>query len=176
MRLSTRIRLMREPRARRDYFAMDALAARVVRDYQRAVAADADRAELASILTGLAGCELSMSCLQALGWGPEPLPDGRELSEAIRTAGLLLLEVAACAAEGDRYRGVRAREFETELVAGALRVLALSYARGEGVGPALDGVGRAVVPVIGGQAAECLVPLMTAHGAEARWVEDGDRS
>lgn len=154
----------RESRQREDdHFDLDRIAGRMLGDYRQAVAGGAAGEELAQILTGIAGCELAMSRTNpAMGWGGEPDEDGGTVGESARSSGLLVLEIAAATSLGalNCYSGPPAPPFadEPEVVA-ALRDFAVTHS-----GAGLDQLWRAVVEVIGGQAAEVLVPLMVAHG------------
>lgn len=168
--LLTRIRDWMRPSHEADYFTVEKVAGRMLGDYQDAVASGDGRVELGHILTGIAGCELAMSrAVRAMGWNPDPTPEEPEHAEAVRLSGLLLQEIAYCAAEGKAYRGVRCRELETGPVGEALRALAIAYSRGEGdpglpgVGQAMSGLCHVLRGVLGGQASEVLVPLMIAH-------------
>jgi hypothetical protein len=186
-------------RCERDHhFALDRTAGHMLGDYQRAIAEGASRQTLAEILTGLAGCELAMSRTNHVGWGTDRDEDGFTVGESCRWSGLLVQEIAYCAGDEPsdglpEYRGVRAFEFQTEQIAEALTRLALSY-RGRAantagnlgvpgeppsVGQALDLLWHTVAAVIGGQAAEVLVPLMVAHGHDPYWEfynDDADRT
>lgn len=165
----TRVRSWLRRPHRHDHFALDGVAYRMLGDYQHAVASG--DANLANILTGIAGCALAMSRTnEAMGWNPDPTPDEPSVAESSRLSGLLVLEISYCAVEGTGYREVRCRELDTETVAAALRALAVAYhAEAAGhlltptVGQCLSDLWHAVVEVIGGQAAESLVPLMIAH-------------
>lgn len=164
--LLTRVRDWLRPSHESDHHLLDAIAGRMLGDYAAAVAGGAPREELADILTGIAGCELAMSrTMAAMGWDPEPAPGEPVLAESARLSGLLVQEVAYAAAEGQGYRGVRCRELDTTPIGEALRGLALAYdVEPVSVGRRLSEVWQAVAGVIGGQAAEALVPLMAAHG------------
>jgi hypothetical protein len=185
MSLLSRLRDWWRPSVEDDHFALDAVCGRMLDDYRTAAARpQVYNDELADILTGLAGCNLAMSRTnRAMGWNPDPTPEEPEHAESVRLAGLLLQEVAYCAAEGGEYRGVRCWELGAEPITEAFRLLAFAYA-GEtaqsggvlnrferwddnpaapSVGQALSDLWHAVLPVIHSQAAECLIPLMIAH-------------
>lgn len=167
-------------RAERDHFALDRAAGHMLADYRRAVERGDSREVLAGILTGVAGCELAMSRTNpAMGWGMEPDEDGCTVGESSRRSGLLVLELARCAASGPIPA---AFTVSPELASGGLQHIlagvALAYAgcspdpvtgaAAPGgpvpVGELLDDLWHVVVDVIGAQAAEVLVPLMAAHG------------
>jgi hypothetical protein len=165
-------------RAGHDYCAVDHVAGHLFRDYAQAVHNGSPRRVLAEILTGLAGCELALSRLNpAMGWGMDADEDGCTVGESARRGGLLVQEISYAAGEDD-YRGVRAVEFQCDDIAEDLRNVTLAYRgwvlnpRGNlgaptdsvPVGQRLGELWHVVVEVIGGQAAEVLVPLMDAHG------------
>ena len=151
---------VKQRRAERDYVSLDRVAGHLINDYRRAVQEGAPCQVIAEILTGLAGCEFAMSRTNpAMGWGTESDADGCTVGESCRRSGLLLLELAYVV--GDDEDPV---EFQQGVIAEALQKAAVAY-RDDPVmvGQRLDELWHAVVDVIGGQAAEVLLPLMLAH-------------
>lgn len=142
-------------------------AASMTVDYRVAVARDEPRENLAWILTGIAGCDLAASaCYHAAGWDPQPPPDGPSHAEATRLGGLIVQEVAYCAAEGMEYRGVRAIEYQRVPIGEALRNVAIAYVGLPGewvVSVRLRELMDAARVVAGGQALETLATLAAAH-------------
>lgn len=175
MSILSRLRSWWTPNLEDDHYTLDDIAGRMIGNYADLVSVGVDRRVLATVLTGLAGCQLAMSrAVEAADHDP----DGPPLAECDRLAGLLIQEIAYCAAEGGEYRGVRCLELMTGDVAEALKWLALAYdgwvynpignlnpnpGSGPTVGQRLDELWHAALDVIGGQAAECLVPLQIAH-------------
>lgn len=100
--------------------------------------------------------------ISAMGWGMDP-DDGWTGGDSCRNSGLLVLEIAQCAAAGIRY--VVADPLTWERHSACFEGLAKAFVEDPAsVGERLSDVWRAVAGEIGGQAAEVLVPLMHAHG------------
>lgn len=149
-----------------DVRTLGAITGSMIVDYRVAVARDEPRENLARILTGIAGCDLAASCFCAAGWDPYPRPDEPSHAEATRLGGLIVLEVAYCAAEGLAYRGVRAIEYQREPIGEALRNVALAYVGMPGewvVSVRLRELMDAARVVAGGQALERLATLTDEH-------------
>ena len=182
-----RIKNWLTPSLEDDYYALDGIAARMLGNYTDLVSVGADRRELAKVLTGVAGCCLAMSrAVEAADLDDGPEPGRPTQAESDRLEGLLLQEIAYCVAEGIEYRGVRCRELEAEPASAALRMLAVAYHGASAghlytppIGQRLDELWHVAVDVIGGDAAECLVPLMIAHSYDPYACDcdgHGDRS
>lgn len=150
-----------------DVATLGEIAARRTVDYRMAVVQGAPREDLAWILLGIAGCDVAAaSCYHAVRWDPRSSLAKVSHAEATRLGGLLVQEVAYCAAEGMEYRGVRAVEYQLEPIGEALRNVALAYVGMPGewvVSVRLRELMDVAGDVARGQALETLAALADIH-------------
>lgn len=165
-----------------DYFDLSRIACRTMGDYVDAVDCAASRHELATILTGLAGCELAMSRAEPLmAWlisddpaqGDPTITQGQENAIEMRRSGLILLEVAHCAAQGNEWdQSLLWRTTQNVPLHNALRDLAVAYGQcekpGDMTGEVDVDIAWALHALCDVQPTESLGALMRAHGHDYR--------
>lgn len=164
-----------------DYFDLTRIACRTLGDYVDAVDSAASRHELATILTGLAGCELAVSRAEPLmAWlisddpaqGDPTITQGQENAIETRASGLMLLEIANCALQGAEWQHPALWHGGNVPLHNALRDLAVVYGQcekpGDMTGEVDVDIAWALHALCDVQPTEILATLMRAHGHDYR--------
>ena len=146
-----------------DLDELGGVVAHMLTDYRIAVEQRRPCQELSWTLTGIAGCELAMSCC----YNGLDAPTSVDRAWPLYLSGLLVLELSHAADESRSYRGVRAVEFRNTQLANALGAVALAYGAwpSESLGVSLGHCLDELIPLVQvrGVQVETLSTLVHAH-------------
>jgi len=135
-----------------DLDELGGVVAHMLTDYRIAVEQRRPCQELSWTLTGIAGCEMAMSCC----YNGLDAPTSVDRAWPLYLSGLLVLELSHAADESRSYRGVRAVEFQTAQFANVFRAVALAYGAWPSRSPGVS-LGRCL---------DELIPLAVDRGAQ----------